>query len=191
MAFSFLQRGNLADHARQCTLTQYKPQLVLQGLVQGVDNLRHDVFLSPRFREVMRAHLAHMIAKYGTVEDLAELKELATPKSSTPPSIMRPSPFLTPGGSSKPGAPGTPAPAKAADPGDFKSLLVELHTVSLNRAKQDNNQSLDMVARIAVLLCLRNDLLSQFGFVLDRCRAKAQSYEGSRHTNNAKAIEAR
>ena len=98
MAFSFLQRGSLADHARQCRLTQYKPQLTLQGLVPGVDNLRHDVWLSPRFRQVAQAQIALLIAKYGLVEDLAREEK---PVSSGPPSIMRPSPFLTPSTSVK------------------------------------------------------------------------------------------
>src|SRR6266404_2101856 len=189
MAFSFLQRGNLADHARQCKLAQYKPQLTLEGLVPGVDNLRHDVYLSPRFREVARAQIALMIAKYGQVEDLAREE---TPNSSAPPSVMRPSPFLgrTPGAPSA--APGAKAPAaKPADPADFKSLIAELHTVSLNRAKQEGNLSLDLVARVAVLQFLRNELNAQFGVVVERCRAKAQSYEGPRHSNSAKAVDAR
>src|SRR5438105_1551901 len=49
MAFSFLQRGNLADHARQLTLASYEPELALEGLITGVDNVRVDVYLSSKF----------------------------------------------------------------------------------------------------------------------------------------------
>src|SRR5437899_2253134 len=69
MAFSFLQRGNLADHAKQLQLTQYSPEIVLEGLLTGVDNVRTDVYLSPKFADVTRQHIAKLLAKYGSVED--------------------------------------------------------------------------------------------------------------------------
>ena len=57
MAFTFLQRGNLADHARDLSLTTYTPSIALESLLTGVDNVRHDVFLSPRFTEVGRLQI--------------------------------------------------------------------------------------------------------------------------------------
>src|SRR4051812_6017692 len=69
MAFSFLQRGNLADQAKQLQLTQYSPEIVLEGLLTGVDNVRTDVYLSPKFADVTRQHLSRLLAKYGNVED--------------------------------------------------------------------------------------------------------------------------
>src|SRR5260370_8363991 len=71
MAFSFLQRGNPTESARQLSLTSYEPLLVLENLVTGIDNLRHDVFLSPKFCDAARQHIFRLIAKHGTVEDLA------------------------------------------------------------------------------------------------------------------------
>jgi len=195
MACSCLQRGvNLSECTRQCTLAQYKPQLTLQGLVLGVDNLRHDVWLSPRFRQAARAQMGMMIARYGQVEDLAKPDQLSSPSSSQPPSVMRASPFLTRGAPSniiRPQTPGAPPPPKPAEPADFKSLLGELHTVSLNRAKQENNQSLDLLARVAVLQYLRNELTTQYVAVLERCRAKAKSYDGPRQSHDQKLIDAR
>ena len=47
-------KGNLADYARELTLSTYIPHIALDGLVRGVDNVRHDVFLSPKFTEVAR-----------------------------------------------------------------------------------------------------------------------------------------
>src|SRR4051794_19812673 len=72
MAFSFLQqKGNLADYARELTLSTYVPHIALDGLVRGVDNVRHDVFLSPKYTEVARLQLFRLVAKYGNVEDIA------------------------------------------------------------------------------------------------------------------------
>src|SRR6185312_9027516 len=71
MAFSFLQRGSLSEYARDLKLSSYEPSLVLEGLVTGIDNLRHDVFLSPRFSESARLHIFKLIARHGNVEDLA------------------------------------------------------------------------------------------------------------------------
>ena len=71
MAFSFLQRGNLTEAARQLSLSSYVPVIVLDDLVAGIDNVRHDVFISPRFSETARAHIFRLIAKHGGVEDMA------------------------------------------------------------------------------------------------------------------------
>ncbi len=67
--FSFLARGNLADHAKQLSLGSYTPEITLEGLQTGVDNVRTDVYLSPRFNEIARQHLMRLLAKYGNVED--------------------------------------------------------------------------------------------------------------------------
>ena len=189
MPFSFLQRGNLSEQARQLTLTQYRPQLTLEGLVPGVDNVRHDVFLSAPFREVAAVHVALMLARYGQVEDLVIAE---APRSSGPPSIVRQpgtSRLLGPSNLIKPAADAAPKPP---DPADYKSLLGELHTVSLNRAKQESNPSIDMLARVAVLQFLRNELNAQFNVVLERCKTKAQSFEtGVRQGISQKAVQAR
>ncbi|MGE5204797.1 MAG: hypothetical protein ACM3PW_04220, partial [Chlamydiota bacterium] len=65
-----LRFGSLADHARQLNLASYSPAIVLQGLVRGVDNVRYDVYLSPRFSEEARACICSLMARYGNVADL-------------------------------------------------------------------------------------------------------------------------
>src|ERR1051326_9616152 len=71
MSFSFLPRGSLPDHARQLTLASEWPSFALEGLVTGIDNVRHDVFLSPKFVEVARQYIFKLIARHGSVEELA------------------------------------------------------------------------------------------------------------------------
>ena len=70
MSFSFLQRGSLPDYARQLVVTSDEPSLVLEGLVTGIDNLRHDVYLSSKFTEAARQHIFKLVAKHGNVEDM-------------------------------------------------------------------------------------------------------------------------
>src|SRR3954470_2669279 len=73
MALSFLQRGgNLAESAKGLQLGQYVPEIVLEGLQTGVDNVRTDVYLSPKFVDTARAHIAKLLAKYGDVEELVK-----------------------------------------------------------------------------------------------------------------------
>jgi hypothetical protein len=196
MAFSFLQRGNLADQAKQLQLTQYSPEIVLEGLLTGVDNVRTDVYLSPKFADVTRQHLSRLLAKYGNVEDFLIEDAFSRAVSSTAATVPQ-SRYVTGGfiGGPKPAAvatPGRPAPPpKPAEPADFKKLMADLHIVALNRAKTENNISLDLLTRLAVVKFLRSELTSQFAQLLERCRTKLKSYEGPRTANPHKAVEMR
>src|SRR3954452_5558894 len=91
--FPLFERVNLVDLAKDLALEGYVPQIVVEGLLAGVDNLRHDVYLSPKFTEMTRAYIARLIAKYGNVEDLvredvlqqAGRASFAPPRSKVPP----------------------------------------------------------------------------------------------------------
>lgn len=162
MPFSFFQRGSLSDHARQFSLTSYEPSFMLEGLVPGIDNLRHDVFLSPRFAAAARQHIFKLIAKHGGVEDLA-----AEAPNQNPHARLRPQ----------------PAAPNRCDAAEFRRLLAELHVASLNRAKLESNVSLDLLFRLAVLKFQRGELLSQYGLILERCRARVKIYESAPHSD--------
>ncbi|HEY2233407.1 MAG TPA: hypothetical protein VGK01_08005, partial [Candidatus Angelobacter sp.] len=60
----------MPDYARQLVVTSDEPSLVLEGLVTGIDNLRHDVYLSSKFTEAARQHIFKLVAKHGNVEDM-------------------------------------------------------------------------------------------------------------------------
>jgi hypothetical protein len=147
-------------------LASYTPALSLEGLQVGVDNLRHDVYLSPKFTEAARAHIARAVARHGEVESL-----LAAERSA--PSVQNHS-FLN----------RLAAPVKGPEPKaevlDLKSVLTELHVAALNRAKAENKISVDLLARLAVIKYLRAELQMQYGQVLERCRMMLKSYEGVR-----------
>jgi len=60
--------GSSSDENIPPVLASYTPSLTLEGLSVGVDNLRHDVHLSPKFTDAARAHIARLMARHGDVE---------------------------------------------------------------------------------------------------------------------------
>src|SRR5215468_6415011 len=164
--------GGSSDEIIPPSLSSYTPSLSLEGLQVGVDNLRHDVHLSPKFTEIARAHIARLIARHGDVEGL--LAAEAPQAGPRTPFLNKLSTKLKPGGK--------------ADPSDFKPILTELNIAGLNRAKADNKVAIDLLARLAIIKFLRLELNTQFAQVLERCRMMLKSYEGVRQQ---KALEYR
>ncbi len=163
--------GRSAEEALPPELSSYTPKLTLEGLQLGVDNLRHDVHLSPRFVEQARLLIARLIVRHGDMEGL-----LAAEKTERT------------GGNHFIGS--IPA-AKAlfkAGPSELKPLLADLHVAVLNRAKAVENLSVDVLARAAIIKFLRIELNSQFAQMLERGRMMLKSYEGVRQQ---KALEYR
>ena len=164
--------GGSSDEIIPPRLSSYAPALTLDGLQVGIDNLRHDVHLSPKFTETARAHIARLIARHGDVEGL--LAAEAPQSGPRTPFLNKLSTKLKAGGK--------------ADPSDFKSILSELNIAALNRAKAENKVSVDLLARVAIIKFLRLELNTQFAQVLERCRMMLKSYEGVRQQ---KALEYR
>ena len=144
------------------SLAASTPFVSLEGIAVGVDNLRHDVLLSPRFAELARAQIARLIARHGELEDLIGAD---TPATSQAPSWIR-----TQALKARP----------KHDPAAWKGALAELQVASLNRAKKDFKLSVDLLARLAVTKFLRSEMNQQFAQVLERCRVLLKSYENSR-----------
>jgi class 3 adenylate cyclase len=142
------------------------PSIALEGLVVGVDNLRHDVVLSLRFVEAARAHVARLIVRHGELEGLLAAE---VPQQTQAPSWLK-----------NAAAPSTQKKSRAADPSDWKPLFAELHLATLNRAKREEKISIDLLARLAVTKFLRTEMNQQFAQVLERCRVLLKAYEGIR-----------
>jgi len=157
------------------TLAVATPSIALEGLSLGVDNLRHDVALSPHFVDAARAQIMRLIVRHGELQGL--LSAEAPPKDQAP-SWMR---------KAVAGKPGV-APGVASEASDWKPLLAGLHLAALNRAKKEENISLDLLARLAVTKLLRAEMNLQFAQVLERCRVLLKSYESMR---SGKAVEYR
>ncbi len=163
--------GHSAEAVAPLRLTRYTPSLTLEGLQPGIDNLRHDVHLSPRFIEQTRLHLARLILRYGDVDGLLAAEN---PQGSN--------------GNHFIGSGSLPKARNKIEPQGLKPLLAEIHTSALNRAKADSNVFVDMLARAAILKFLRVELSAQFAQMLERCRMMLKSYEGVRQQ---KAMEYR
>ena len=176
MLFPFLNRGSLEAQVRQIALSSYVPVLTLEGLTAGVDNVRHDVYLSSKFCDQARVHISRLITKYGNVEDLT----VETSNTFVPP-------FAKPSVSPIPKS----QLVRAAETGEFKRLLTEMQTSALQNAKASGNISVDLIARLALIKFLRNELQSQFAHVLERCRARLKQYEHPRHMNPGLGIALR
>jgi len=174
--FPFFERVNVAEHVKQLALNSYAPEIKLEGLLTGVDNLRHDVYLSPKFSEVARGYLQKVIAKYGAVEDLVQSDPLKISPEQMP-AWARQKPQVKP---------------KPIDTGaEFKRALADLQLASVNQAKTQANISVDVLCRLAVIKFLRNELSTQFTQVLERCRARLKEYEGPRSNQRGLALRDR
>jgi hypothetical protein len=139
------------------------PFLSLEGLVVGVDNLRHDVVLSPKFVELARAQISRLIARHGELEGLLGAE---TQQGTQGPSWMR-------------HQAGQGARQKH-DPAEWRDALTEMQVASLNRAKKEFKLSIDLLARLAVSKFLRTEMNAQFAQVVERCRVLLKSYDNVR-----------
>ena len=155
--------GGAPDKPAVPDLASSTPFVSLEGLSLGVDNLRHDVVLSPRFVDVARQQIARLLARHGELEGLLAAE---APQATQGPSWMR----NLAGKGTKP----------KSDAAEWKSLLTELQVASLNRAKKEFKISVDVLARLAVTKFLRTELSLQFAQVLERCRVLVKSYDNMR-----------
>jgi hypothetical protein len=149
-------------------LTSYTPGLNLDGLHLGIDNQRHDVWLSPAFCEATRANISALITKYGNLERVLEADANASSASGN--ALSR---FL---------------PTASRKKTELKPLLLDLHKSILNHAKAHGDLTIDFLGRAAILKFLRAELHLQFARVLERCRNTLKGYEGVRQQ---KALEYR
>src|SRR5258708_4948921 len=140
------------------------PTLAFSALKLGVDNLRYDVFLSPRITADLSFHLGRYICRFGEVESLFEMDVPSANHSK----------FIS--------AAGAHTKLRKPGPADLKTLMVSIHLAILNRAKAEDNPSVDVLGRLAVLKFIRTELQAQFARILEQCRAKSKSLEGVRQT---------
>ena len=151
-------------------LVAASPSITLEGLAVGVDNLRHDVALSPRFVEAARAQIMRMIVRHGELEGLLAAE---APQRTQGPSWLRHAASTN---------------RSPAEKSDWKPLLAELHLAALNRAKKEESIYVDLLARLAITKFLRTEMNQQFAQVLERCRVLLKSYDSMRQ---GKAVEYR
>jgi hypothetical protein len=163
--------GRSAEEIQPPRLSSYAPKLTLADLQLGVDNLRHDVHLSPRFVEQTRLQIARLIVRHGDMDGLLAAETTRIGGNH----------FI---GSTPAGKAQLPKAAVS----ELKPLLADLHVSALNRAKAEQNLSVDVLARVAIVKFLRIELNAQFAQLLERGRMMLKTYEGVRQQ---KALEYR
>src|SRR5438309_11852106 len=112
--------GHGPDQFDRPVLSSYTPQLTLEGLSAGVDNLRHDVYLSPKFVEQMRLQIARLVARHGNVETVLGGDSAAMAKTKS---------FAG-------GVAGLKSALTKPEPRELKGLLADLHFAALHRGKK-------------------------------------------------------
>src|SRR5947209_228781 len=153
--------GGRPDKPALPKLAASTPLVAVAGISVGVDNLRHDVVLSPKFAELARAQITRQLTRHGELDGVLK----SDFQSNQGPSWMR-------------------TQAQAAHPkqdrGEWKIALGELLLASLNRAKKESNLSIDLLARLAVTKFLRAEMNLQFAQVVERCRVQLKGYDNAR-----------
>lgn len=153
--------GGRPDRPTLPTLAASTPAVALERISVGVDNLRHDVVLSPKFAELARAQIIRLLTRHGELDGV--LRSETAPNQA--PSWMR-----TQAQATRP----------KQDRGEWKAALSELLLAALNRAKKESNLSVDLLARLAVAKFLRTEMNLQFAQVVERCRVQLKSYDNAR-----------
>jgi hypothetical protein len=161
--FPIFRLGGTPEKLASPEMLAAAPAIMLEGLAVGVDNLRHDVALSPRLVEAARAHVMRLIVLHGELEGLLAAET----------SLQNQGPAWLRKAAAGPGR-------SPVEKSDWKPLLAELLLAALNRAKKQENISLDLLARLAVIKFLRTEMHQQFAQVLERCRVLLKTYEGIR-----------
>jgi hypothetical protein len=153
--------GGRPDKPALPTLAASTPAVLLEGISVGVDNLRHDVVLSPKFTELARAQIARLLTRHGELDGALKTEG----QSNQGPSWMR-----TQAQGARP----------KHDAGEWKTTLADLLVASLNRAKKESKLSVDLLARLAVTKLLRSEMTAQFAQLVERCRVQLKTYDNAR-----------
>jgi hypothetical protein len=139
-------------------LQPYTAELTLGSLAVGVDNIHHDVFLSPRFIETSSAYLLEFIRQSTQLAFLAQTDRRT---------------------------------ARPLEPGAWKKQLTELLQAALTRAKYDKNIEIDVLARVAIVKFLTQEISTQFANLVlegkEWIRSRGEYFERSEQAHVMKA----
>ena len=145
-------------------LKTYVAELSLGTLAVGVDNIHHDVFLSPKFVELTGAYLLEFIRQNANLVFLS--------KSDRKPPDRK--------------------AARPPEAGAWKRHLSDLLHAGLQRAKYGQNIEIDLLMRVAILKFLTQEISAQFANLLleakEWIRNRGAHFD---HTEQAHVMKAR
>jgi hypothetical protein len=157
---SMLSAGSPA----RINLKTYVAELSLGTLAVGVDNIHHDVFLSPRFVELTGAYLLEFIRQNANLVFLSQTdRSQPDRKASRPP-----------------------------EAGSWKRNLSDLLHAGLQHAKYNKNIEIDLLLRVALLKFLTQEISTQFANLMlegkEWIRGRGEHFE---RTEQAHVVKAR
>src|ERR1035437_5857468 len=172
---SMLSAGNPA----QINLKPYVAELSLGTLAVGVDNIHHDVFLSPKFVELTEAYLLEFIRQSANLAFLSQTDRRKTDRS-------QPDRRQTPRRESDRRA------ARPPEAAVWKRHLADLLHAGLQHAKYEKNIEIDLLLRVALLKFLTQEISTQFANLMleakEWIRGRGEHFE---QTEQAHVIKAR
>lgn len=130
------------------TLRPYLAELPLGTLAVGVDNIHHDVFLSPGFVETTEAYLLEFIRQTANLAFLQQKDRLQTDRRKLP---RRDTDRRT---------------ARAPEAPSWKRQLSDLLHAGLQQAKFEKNIEIDLLLRVTLLKYLTQEIGTQFANLL-------------------------
>ena len=155
-------------------LRAYSAELPLGTLAVGVDNIHHDVFLSPSFVETTEAYLLEFIRQTVNLTFLSQTDRLQTERRQ----LSR--------------RDGDRKPPRAAETPSWKRQLSDLLHGGLQQAKHEKNIELDLLLRVALLKYLTQEIGTQFANLLleakEWIRGRGEHFD---RTEQAHVIKAR
>ena len=129
-------------------LKPYVAELPLGSLAVGVDNIHHDVFLSPTFVETTEKYLLEFIRQTVNLPFLAQTDRM--------PGDRRPTPRRDADGKV----------ARAPETSSWKRQLSDLLHTGLQQAKYQKSIEVDLLLRVALLKYLTQEIGTQFANLL-------------------------
>src|SRR5579864_7191902 len=155
-------------------LKTYTAELPLGTLAVGVDNIHHDVFLSPRFVETTETYLLEFIRQSA---NLAFLSQTDRTQPERRMAQRRETDRKTP---------------RVAEAATWKKQLSDLLHSGLQKAKYEKNIEIDLLLRVALLKFLTQEIGTQFANLLleakEWIRGRGTHFD---HTEHAHVIKAR
>jgi hypothetical protein len=161
-------------------LKPYSADLPLGSLAVGVDNIHHDVYLSPQWTEHTRVYLLELIRQIANLSFVGQ-KDLRPRKGPEEPPWRRQALELA----------HDPRAPKGPEHASWKRQTLELVQASLTRAKYEKKIELDLLLRVALIKFLTQEIGSQFSNLLleakEWVRNRGEYFERSEQAHVIKA----
>src|SRR6202140_4223761 len=162
-----------AGNPARINLKTYVAELSLGTLAVGVDNIHHDVFLSPRFVELTGTYLLEFIRQNANLVFLSQT-DRKQPDRKQP-------------DRKQPDRKG----ARPPEAGAWKRHLSDLLHAGLQRAKYGQNIEIDLLLRVALLKFLIQEITEQFGNLMlegkEWIRIRGEHFDRSEQAHVLKA----